>query len=93
MLAAWLLLHAGYARYYAQLYHDAAAPGGLRFPDDARPAVVDLAYFALSIGTSFAVSDVEVTSRRARVVMGHSVVGFFYNTLVIAVVVGVLTQG
>jgi len=25
--------------------------------------------------------------------MGHSVVGFFYNTLVIAVVVGVLTQG
>jgi uncharacterized membrane protein len=46
------------------------------------------------IGTSFAVSDVEVTSQRTRyVVMGHSVVGFFYNTLVIAVVVGVLTQG
>jgi len=65
-----------------------------RIPDDARPAVVDFTYFALSIGTSFAVSDVEVTSGRARsVVMGHSVVGFFYNTLVIAVVVGVLTQG
>jgi len=94
VLAAWLLLHAGYARYYAQLYEDAAAPGGLRFPDDGRPAMVDFTYFALSIGTSFAVSDVEVTSRRARaVVMGHSVVGFFYNTLVIAVVVGVLTQG
>lgn len=94
VIAAWLLLHAGYARYYANLYDDDAAPGGLRFPDDARPAVVDFTYFSLSIGTSFAVSDVEVTSRRARaVVMGHSVVGFFYNTLVIAVVVGVLTQG
>lgn len=94
VIAAWLLLHAGYARYYLYLYYDAAAPGGLRFPDDVRPAVVDFTYFSLSLGTSFAVSDVEVTSQRTRfVVMGHSVVGFFYNTLVIAVVVGVLTQG
>jgi hypothetical protein len=93
VVAAWLLLHAGYARYYVYLYYDAAAPGGLRFPDDARPAVVDFTYMSLSIGTSFAVSDVEVTSQRVRyVVMSHSVVGSFYNTLVIAVVVGVLTQ-
>ena len=44
VIAAWLL-HAGYARYYLYLYYDAAAPGGLRFPDDARPAVVDFTYF------------------------------------------------
>ncbi|HEY6594740.1 MAG TPA: DUF1345 domain-containing protein [Asanoa sp.] len=46
----------------------------------------------MTIGVSFATSDVEVRSRVLRWhVMVHSVLGFFYNAVVLAVAIGVVT--
>ena len=91
---AWVLLHAGYGRFYASLYYEQLADGrlaALAFPRDEHPTVVDFFYFSFTIGTSFAVSDVMVVTPSMRWhVMMHSVLSFFYNAAVLALAVGIL---
>ncbi|MBB5869749.1 putative membrane protein [Allocatelliglobosispora scoriae] len=85
MVAAWMLLHLGYARFYAQWTE-------WRFPACPHPNVVDFLYFSFTLGVSFAASDVEVQSRALRWhVMVHSVISFFYNAIVLAIAVGIVT--
>lgn len=94
IVLAWILLHAGYARFYAALYYESLATRGgapLAFPHDAHPTVVDFFYFSFTMGTSFAVSDVVVVTPSMRWhVMMHSVLSFFYNAAVLALAVGIL---
>jgi uncharacterized membrane protein len=99
IIAAWLLLHAGYAGFYASSYYEQEAGegtsqhvrGGLEFPRDAKPTATDFLYFSFSVGTSFAVSDVNVTTQAMRWhVMVHSVLSFFYNAVVLAAAIGFL---
>lgn len=88
---AWMLLHSGYARFYAARY--ARAGEGFEFPRTAVPGSVDLVYFSFTVGTSFATSDVVVTTRVMRWhVTVHSVLSFAYNTAVIALAVSVVTR-
>ncbi|WP_370963356.1 DUF1345 domain-containing protein [Amycolatopsis sp. cg9] len=90
VLAAWILLHFGYADRYAHLHYRAEA--GLRFPATERPNLLDFAYLAFTVGTSFATSDVEVQARPIRyTVLTHSVVSFVYNTAILGIAVGVIT--
>lgn len=95
IVSAWLLLHAGYARFYARRYYgaDRNLPGdGLEFPNCTVPTATDFLYFSFTLGTSFAVSDVSVTAQAMRWhVMVHSVLSFFYNAVVLAVAIGILT--
>jgi uncharacterized membrane protein len=101
IVAAWLLLHAGYARFYARRYYSSKGPadgdgtgvaGGLAFPQEGAPRATDFLYFSFTLGTSFAASDVTVTSPTLRWhVMIHSILSFFYNTVVLAVAFGILT--
>jgi uncharacterized membrane protein len=93
---AWILLHAGYARFYAGLYYrrgeGGGVAGGLDFPRRESPGPDDFMYFAFALGTSFAVSDVSVTSSALRWhVMVHSVLSFFYNAIVLALAFSILT--
>ena len=56
--------------------------------------LTDYMYFAITIGTTFATSDVEVRSSRTRwIVMTHTVLAFLYNAVVVGVVVKLLTGG
>lgn len=88
---AWALLHAGYARFYAGLYY-VTDGGGLEFPRREQPGPVDFMYFSFTLGTSFAVSDVTVTAPGMRWhVMTHSILCFFYNAIVLAVAIGIVT--
>jgi hypothetical protein len=95
IVLAWMLLHAGYGRFYAALYYEDLADGGgasLLFPRDSHPTVVDFFYFSFTMGTSFAVSDVTVATPGMRWhVLVHSVLSFFYNAAVLALAVGILT--
>jgi uncharacterized membrane protein len=102
IVAAWLLLHAGYAAFYASRYYEGEAVGGaaggprvrggLEFPHCTAPMATDFLYFAFTVGTSFAVSDVNVTTQAMRWhVMVHSVLAFFYNAVVLAAAIGFLT--
>ncbi|MGW5316868.1 DUF1345 domain-containing protein [Nocardia thailandica] len=93
-LLAWFLLHLGYAEQYARTYYRRLPTETLSFPDTPRPNLLDFAYFAFTIGVSFAVSDVETHTRGVRAqVLVHAIIGFFYNAAVIGVAVGVVTGG
>jgi uncharacterized membrane protein len=94
VVAAWAVLNTAYALYYAYMFYgDEENPSGLEFPDDNEPGMLDFAYFAFTVGTSFAASDVKVTSMtKRRVVLGHTILSFAYNTVLIAVVVNVISD-
>lgn len=90
VIASWLLLHGGYARLYAHAFTEAG--GGLRFPECKEPQLAEFVYFSLTLGTSFAVSDVEVTtSAMRRRVTAHSVLSFLFNAAIVALAISVLT--
>jgi uncharacterized membrane protein len=88
VVAAWALLHTSFALYYAHLYYRSGqSPGGLVFPGDQDPDAADFAYYAFTVGTTFAASDVSVVSRTMRrKTLIHSVLSFFYNTAILALV-------
>jgi uncharacterized membrane protein len=94
MILAWTLVHVGFARLYSSAYdRPGAAGGGLEFPHDQRPGRVEFVYFAFTVGVSFAVSDVTVTSSEMRWrVLVHEVLSFFYNAAVIALAISTLTD-
>ncbi len=93
VISAWAVLHTSYALHYAYLYYRSEeSAGGLAFPGDQGPKQLDFAYFAFTIGTSFAVSDVEVTDpAMRRAVLGHQILSFFYNTSILATVITMVT--
>jgi uncharacterized membrane protein len=89
----WLLVHTVYTFRYAHLYWydddgDGTACGGIKFPGTEEPSDIDFAYFAFCIGTSFAVSDPQVTETRVRRdVIAHSILSFAYNSLIVGMVI------
>ncbi|HWE88264.1 MAG TPA: DUF1345 domain-containing protein, partial [Pseudonocardiaceae bacterium] len=92
VLLAWAILHFGYAERYAQAYHAALPEEIMVFPGTPNPTFVDFAYFSFTLGTSFAVSDVETAGSTIRLrVLAHSVLSFFYNTATLGIAVGVIT--
>jgi uncharacterized membrane protein len=87
---SWVLTHTSYTLRYAHLYYrDADTPegaaGGLEFPHGTAPCELDFAYFSFTVGMTFQVSDVIVTSTSMRrLVLGQAVLAFAYNTAVLA---------
>ena len=99
ILVSWFLIHIVFAAYYAHEFHSeakgalSAHGGGLDFPGDRIPDYLDFLYFSFVVGTTAQTSDVEVTSHvMRRVVMGHGLLSFFFNTTVIALVVNLTAQ-
>lgn len=98
VVLGWFTIHTMAALHYAFKYYESPADspgkgqkvGGLLFPDGDTPDGVAFLYFSYAIGTSTAVSDVDVTSNNMRkLVMLHSVFSFFFNTLIVAAMVNV----
>ena len=79
-------------RYAHLFYRDApGGEGGLAFPGPRKPDDFDFAYFAFTVGMCFQVSDVVVTSAQIRrAVLGHAVLSFAYNTVIVALVLNLL---
>ncbi|WP_418060434.1 DUF1345 domain-containing protein [Pimelobacter simplex] len=94
MLLAWVLLHWGFAQLYAARSQEARPGRVLDFPGTPHPTLVDHVYFAFTIGTTFAASDVDVLSTRTRwLVTVHSVLSFFLNALIIVLAFNTITNG
>ncbi|MDE1893677.1 MAG: DUF1345 domain-containing protein [Pseudomonadota bacterium] len=93
VVLSWLFLNIMFAMHYAHgFYGDAGEQhSGLEFPDTPQPDYWDFAYFAIVIGMTFQVSDVQITSRYLRrVVLLHSVIAFFFNVFIIAITVNIV---
>lgn len=65
--------------------------GGLDFPGTAEPTDRDFAYFAFLIGMTFQGADVRITQPDLRwAALGHGVLAFAFNTVILAVTVTAL---
>jgi uncharacterized membrane protein len=95
LFASWLMTHVVFALRYAHEYYETAPgregmAGGLQFPADDEPDYWDFAYFALVLGMTFQVSDVQITARTLRrLATVHGLLGFLFNTVVIALTVNI----
>ncbi len=93
VVLSWLFLNTMFAIHYAHgFYGDYGDKHtGLEFPDTPQPDYWDFAYFAIVIGMTFQVSDVQITSRYLRrVALLHSVIAFFFNVFIIAITVNIV---
>lgn len=95
----WLVLHTSASLHYAYFYYAGLASepgatgesGDLSFPGTDRPGPWDFLYYSFVVGMTAQVSDVQVTSTRMRrLTMGHGVVSFIFNTVLIAMAVNVI---
>jgi uncharacterized membrane protein len=93
IITAWGLTHTSFTLRYAHLYYrdDGEGEGGLVFPGERKPDDFDFAYFAFTVGMCFQVSDVVVNSAQIRrLVLGHAVLSFAYNTVIVGLVLNLL---
>jgi uncharacterized membrane protein len=80
-----------YAVHYARV---TATVGGLTFPGDNGVVFWDCIYLATQVQTTFSASDVTVESTLTRkIVTGHALVAFAFNTVIIALLIAVLFLG
>lgn len=94
----WFTIHAMTALHYAHVYwiddEETGAGskskkkmpvGGLTFAGKERPEGWDFLYFSTTIGMTSQTSDTEVsTTQMRRIVLLHSIVSFFFNTVIVA---------
>ncbi|MFD0557944.1 DUF1345 domain-containing protein [Stackebrandtia endophytica] len=89
VLGSWFTLHMGFAMHYLSMYVESA---GLDFPGDEKPVFSDFTYLAYSVGTTCGSGDVTVTGRGfRRAVQAHGLMSFFFNTMVLALTIAILT--
>lgn len=99
VVGSWWLLHTVFTLRYAHLYYcdmehpdgkKHVKPEGLEFPNEDEPDYLDFAYFAFVIGTTFQVSDVQITSRKIRrLAWMHGLFSFAFNTCILAFAINV----
>ena len=86
----WSMVQTLAAFRYAHLFYaaDANSAGGLNFPGTFTPGPWEFLYLAFGIGMTAQVADVQVTETlMRRAVLGHSVLAFFYNAVILALAV------
>jgi hypothetical protein len=88
---SWLVTIVSYAVHYARV---TATVGGLTFPGDGGVVFWDCVYLATQVQTTFSSSDVVIeTTLTRRIVSGHTLVAFAFNTVIIALLIAVLFLG
>jgi uncharacterized membrane protein len=95
----WFTIHAMAALHYAHVYwmdgdtvdtktKRKAPVGGLLFPGDKRPEGWDFLYFSAVIGMTAQTADTNISTTHMRcVVLVHSILSFFFNTVIVAAAV------
>jgi len=84
---SWCFIHTIFALHYAHEFYDQHTPA-LIFPGNEEPDYWDFLYFSLVIGMTSQVSDVAVACKPIRrTVSAHSVVSFFFNVALLALMV------
>ena len=95
LVLVWSFANAIWTLHYAHLYYRPGDEdfdcGGIDFPGTDKPDMADFVYFAFTIGVAVQTADVSITSRHIRrVVLVHSIAGFFFNLFVLALSINVL---
>jgi uncharacterized membrane protein len=92
VIGSWLLVGVLFCFHYAHLYYRSPEKQRpLHFPEEGlEPDYWDFLYFSFTIAVAVQTSDVSVTSRPMRkLVVGHSVLAFFFNVLILGLSVNI----
>ncbi|SCF14690.1 Uncharacterized membrane protein [Micromonospora coriariae] len=90
VVLSWLVVHTVFGARYARIYYT-GPDGGVNFNQPDPPRYSDFAYVAFTIGTTFQVSDTNLTSNEMRrTVLRHSMVSYLFGAFIIAVTVNLL---
>ena len=91
VVSSWAFTQFTFTLHYAHDYYHArwlGQPGGLIFPETDEPLYLDFLYFSCIIGTSAQTADININTRPMRLtVLLHSVQAFFFNTMILAIVI------
>ncbi|SNB63169.1 Uncharacterized membrane protein [Arboricoccus pini] len=99
VVLGWFTFHIIMTSHYAHRFYNGGRDmagiwqdaGGLDIPGAKEPDFADFLYHSLVIGMTAQVADIDTTtSKMRRLVLAHSVVAFFYNTLIIALAINVV---
>jgi len=99
LILCWLFSNTVYALHYAHLFYsdcdgDGNDRGGLEFPQCAEPDYWDFVYFSFTLGMTFQTSDVEISSRRMRLIsLGQCLAAFVFNLGVLAFTINTIGGG
>jgi uncharacterized membrane protein len=95
ILLSWAFMHVIFALHYAHKYYGEggdARIGGLDFPGHEDPDYWDFQYYSLVVAMTAQVSDVQITSKTMRrLTTVHGVVSFFFNVIVLALTVNIVS--
>jgi uncharacterized membrane protein len=98
LILGWVVVQTVFTLHYAHRYFgDGDADGkidrGVKFPGQSPRNYTDFGYMAVCIGTSAQVSDFNITtSDFRRLVTFHSLLAFFFNTMVLALGINILAS-
>lgn len=96
ILLSWAFMHSIFALHYAHEFYGQGADdkiGGLIFPGDEEPDYWDFMYYALVVGMTAQVSDVQISSKAIRrMTAAHGVIAFFFNVTVLALTVNIISS-
>jgi uncharacterized membrane protein len=95
VLLAWFHLHTAFGQHYARLYYEGkdihgrpfqeGMRKGFSFPGTDQPTYQDFLYVAFTLALTYSMSDVIVRSElMRRTVLIHSLVSFFFYSMVLA---------
>ena len=101
VILSWFLLHTIFGQHYGRLYYEDTDAQGLPFPNGMRqgfqfpggelPTYLDFMYISFTVGLTYAMSDVNVTSAaQRRIVLIHSVISFFFYSTILGVVLNAI---
>lgn len=86
---SWATVHTVYCLRYARQYY--RGEGGINFHSDQRPAFIDFAYLAFTIGMTFQVSDNDIHNRAIRkIILGHALLSYVFGTFIVAVTINLI---
>jgi uncharacterized membrane protein len=98
LILGWLIVQTVFTLRYAHRYfgdgnRDGVADEGVKFPGDPPTTYQDFIYMAVCIGASAQVSDFNLTTQRMRrLVTLHSLLAFFFNTMILALGINILAS-
>ena len=106
VVLAWLMIHVMWGMHYAWEYYEApptndekaaagkpAQRGGLDFPGDELPDGMAFVYFSLVVAMTSQTSDTDVANNKMRrIVTGHSLFSYLFNTVGVAAAVNIVVS-
>jgi uncharacterized membrane protein len=92
VVLSWTLVHTVYALRYARTYYSEPV-GGIEFNEAEPPTYTDFAYFAFTVGMSYAGPEIEpINTEIRRKALLHALLSYFFGTVLIAVSINLVTN-